>query len=145
MLIAKDKMPQQARAGEHSRGFYLRMAIILGSVLVASRYLEPSRLPVVCVFRLATGLPCLTCGMTRAFHAISLGHFGEAIGYHPLSPIFYGLTVFHCLVACFRFLGWRLHPLTAQEPTRLMVYGSLTLLFTCWVARLFAIAINAMT
>jgi hypothetical protein len=140
MIIAKDKIPKQTQAGEHSGVFYLRMAIILGGVLFTSRYLEPSQLPIICLFRLITGLPCLTSGMTRAFHAISLGHFWEAVGYHPLSPLFYGLTLFHCLVALLRFLGWRRRLLAMQSPVKLMAYGSLTLLFVCWVARLFALA-----
>ncbi|MBU0495866.1 MAG: DUF2752 domain-containing protein [Chloroflexi bacterium] len=140
MIIAKDKIPEQDQTGEHRRAFYLLMAITLGSVLVISRYLEPSRVPVLCFFRLMTGLPCLTCGMTRAFHAISLGYFWEAIEYHPLSPLVYGLMLFHCLVAILRFSGWRFHLLVIRSPGKRMVYVSLTLLFVCWIARLFALA-----
>jgi hypothetical protein len=142
MSTAQNRAFEQDRASEHSRVFYLRMALILGSVLVGSRYLEPARLPVICAFRLVTGLPCLTCGMTRAFHAISLGHFREAVAYHPLSPVFYGLTIFHFIVASSRFLGWRTRLLAIQEPVRLMVRGSLGLLFACWIARLLAILLS---
>ena len=139
MAIVHNGVREQNRASVHSRVFYLRMAITLGSVLVASRYLDPDRLPVICAFRLVTGLPCMTCGMTRAFHAISLGQLGVALEYHPLGPVFYCLTVFYFVFASFRFLGWRVRLLAIQEPVRLMVYGSLGLLFACWMVRLLAV------
>jgi len=78
--------------------------------------------------------------MTRAFHAISLGYFWEAIEYHPLGPLFYGLMLFHCLVAILRFSGWGFRLLVIRSPVKLMAYASLTLLVVCWIARLFALA-----
>ena len=41
---------------------------------------------VLCVFRLATGLPCPGCGMTRSFCAIGKGDIERALIFHPLGP-----------------------------------------------------------
>lgn len=43
--------------------------------------------PILCLFRLVSGVPCAGCGMTRAFVAIANGQVGAAIDYNPLSPV----------------------------------------------------------
>ncbi|HUT59720.1 MAG TPA: DUF2752 domain-containing protein [Phycisphaerae bacterium] len=45
----------------------------------------------LCVLRHLTGLPCLTCGMTRSFCAISRCRFVEALEHHPLGPVVYAV------------------------------------------------------
>jgi hypothetical protein len=55
----------------------------------------------LCVLRHLTGLPCLTCGMTRSFCAISRGRFVEAIEHHPLGPV-----VYVALAAAMLRSGW---------------------------------------
>lgn len=79
----------------------------LSGVLVASRFLNPDQLPGLCLFRMVTGIPCMFCGLTHAFHAISVGQFQEALGYHPLAFVAYGLVVFHFVIACVRALDKR--------------------------------------
>ena len=41
----------------------------------------------ICVLRRTTGLPCPTCGMTRAFYAMGRGAVGEAFAEHALGPL----------------------------------------------------------
>ncbi|MCR5692340.1 MAG: DUF2752 domain-containing protein [Eubacterium sp.] len=41
-----------------------------------------------CPFRLAFGIPCPCCGMTRAVRSACMGHFGQSFHYHPLWPLF---------------------------------------------------------
>lgn len=126
-------MAEQNQTASHSRMFDLVTAVILGGMLLSSRLLEPSRFVNVCLFKRVTGLPCMTCGLTRAFHAISAGDLREAVAYHPLSPFFYGLTLFHFLVASLRLLGWKCRvPRTHSA----MVYATLGMLFVFWVLRL---------
>jgi hypothetical protein len=136
MTVARGRSVGQNQATDRPRSFYLAMAVVLGCVLLASRSLEPPRQINVCLFNLATGLPCMTCGLTRAFHAISLGHLRQALAYHPLSLVLYGLTVFHFLVACLRLLGWRSRLISAPNGVRAMVGGTLGLLFVFWIPRL---------
>ena len=40
--------------------------------------------PISCVFHDVTGLPCLTCGSTRALRAIAAGNFAAAFRLNPL-------------------------------------------------------------
>ena len=37
-----------------------------------------------CLFNRLTGLPCPTCGITRAFFALSQGHLWTALSFQPL-------------------------------------------------------------
>jgi hypothetical protein len=130
------------RVADRPRPFYLAMALALGSALLASRFLEPPQSINVCLFNLVTGLPCMTCGLTRAFHAISLGNLRGALAYHPLSLFLYGLAVSHLLVAVLRLLGWRARLLRTPHPVRAMAAGTLGLLFFSWIPRLLASILN---
>lgn len=40
--------------------------------------------PIACLFRALTGLPCLTCGATRAFVALIGGDLAASLRWHPL-------------------------------------------------------------
>ena len=42
--------------------------------------------PVMCPFRLATGLPCPFCGTTRSLVALGGGDLGESVSLQPLGP-----------------------------------------------------------
>jgi hypothetical protein len=48
----------------------------------------------ICAFYSVTGLPCPGCGLTRAFCAISHGHWGDAWAFNPFGFLWYALTVF---------------------------------------------------
>jgi hypothetical protein len=43
--------------------------------------------PVICPFRLATGLPCPGCGLARSWVALGDGEVGTALDRHPLGPL----------------------------------------------------------
>jgi hypothetical protein len=136
MTVARGWTAGKNQATDRPRSFYLAMAVVLGGVLLASRVLEPPRQINVCLFNLVTGLPCMTCGLTRAFHALSLGHLRQALAYHPLSLILYSVTVFHFLVASLRLLGWRSRLISTPNRVRTMVCRTLGLLFVFWIPRL---------
>jgi hypothetical protein len=53
---------------------------------------------VSCAYKLATGKPCLSCGLTRSFHAFLTGHWQEAIAWNA-----YGATIFSFFVI--QFIG----------------------------------------
>ena len=79
----------------HGLAVVLLAAVFLASFLGADRWrpwpgAEGGREGnTLCVLRHLTGLPCLTCGMTRSFCAISRGRFVEAFEHHPLGPVVY--------------------------------------------------------
>ena len=57
---------------------------VLGAAAVAVLHLD--RLPIlVCLFRAATGIPCLTCGATRAAALLATGDLSGAFAMNPLA------------------------------------------------------------
>ncbi|MBL0312063.1 MAG: DUF2752 domain-containing protein [Holophagaceae bacterium] len=57
------------------------------AILVASFALPAGGFPGIdtCAFHSLTGLPCPSCGLTRAFCSISHGHFRDAWSFNPFS------------------------------------------------------------
>lgn len=49
--------------------------------------------PILCVYRLVTGVPCPGCGLTRGFVAIGHGLPHVALDYNLLAPVLYGWMV----------------------------------------------------
>jgi hypothetical protein len=49
--------------------------------------------PVLCPFRLFTGLPCPGCGLTRSFCAIAQGDLRDAVAFHVLGPALFTALV----------------------------------------------------
>ncbi len=52
-----------------------------------------------CPFHSFTGIPCLTCGMTRSFRFMVHGQFAEALSLNPLGAILCILTMIYVLCA----------------------------------------------
>lgn len=61
------------------------------SFFVTPREIETGRvvLSPPCAFKLLFGRDCPTCGMTRAFAALSHGQWARAVAYNHLSPAIY--------------------------------------------------------
>lgn len=64
--------------------------VLLGvGSLATARLVTPDRVldgPVLCPFRLLTGVLCPTCGMTRSWVHAAHGQWGEAFTQHALGP-----------------------------------------------------------
>lgn len=133
--IAQNGVRQRARL------FYLVMALVLGGILLASRFVEPSGLPNVCLPDMLLGVPCITTGLTRAFNAISLGELHIALAYHPLSLFLYGLMVLHLLLALLRLLGWRARLIKLPNRVQAMIWGTIGLLVLSWIPRVLRLVI----
>ena len=64
----------------------LRLSVT-GLVLLALWYAPKMAELSLCGFRWLTGYPCPLCGMTHALSAMVHGQWGEAVRFHPLSPV----------------------------------------------------------
>ncbi len=65
---------------------WIALACALGAVAVAALGPLARRLPGLlpaCPFKVLTGYPCATCGLTRCCIALSEGHWAEAFHWHP--------------------------------------------------------------
>jgi hypothetical protein len=87
---------------------------IAGSALgcLAVAFVAPAAVedgPVVCPFRLATGLPCPGCGLARSWSALAQGDPSEAFARHPFGPLLLVLAV-AALLAVGRSLIRRARP-----------------------------------
>ena len=76
--------------------------------------------PVLCPFRLLTGLPCPSCGLTRSFCAMASGHLHAAAGFHLFGPALFvallalvPLLVFQAVIG--RRIGWLQRLLHSQR------------------------------
>ena len=103
LLLPADPAPRHARRGDEQDGsndvLTLRAktgalplgAIFLGIGAVAAlavAVLHLDRLPfLVCLFHAATGIPCLTCGATRALADLAAGDVRGALAMNPLATL----------------------------------------------------------
>jgi hypothetical protein len=68
--------------------------------LAAIRIVPPGLTDVYqCPFRFITGIPCLTCGMTRSFRHLVYGRFSEAFSLNPLGTLFGFFTILYVVYA----------------------------------------------
>ena len=61
------------------------MAGILLLLIVARNYERLPWKPPPCTFRTLTGIPCVSCGGTHAFQALSRGQIVKALHFNPLA------------------------------------------------------------
>jgi len=89
-------MMKKREAGE------LEFGIIYGTIaLVAvglARVLPLTKLAPACLFRSLTGVPCPTCGTTRALMHFSRGEMAMAISENPLFVLFLTLALLYFFV-----------------------------------------------
>ena len=79
------------RAGiANPRSLGLAVSVLLGAIILASIYCDCAAQKLsFCLFHSITGLPCPSCGMTRAFIAIGNGDIISAISFNPASILVY--------------------------------------------------------
>jgi hypothetical protein len=92
---------------ESRNSFYwprlLALTLLIGSLLLpllAFDWVTSPQALVLCPLRAVTGIPCPSCGLTRALAHLERGHLAEALKFHPFSPLilFLALTLFILLL-----------------------------------------------
>jgi hypothetical protein len=79
-------MTARAERGGLPLGAILLGIASLGGLAIALLHLD--RLPLfVCLFRAATGIPCMTCGATRAAARLVAGDIMGALAMNPLATV----------------------------------------------------------
>jgi hypothetical protein len=87
-----------------------------------------------CIFREATGLPCLTCGGTRCIAELSSFHIAKAFLFNPLIMVFtLAIIVFSFLVGLGLILKRRLVIKLNKREARLMRLLAVVLVAANWV------------
>lgn len=76
----------------------LGLAAAAGALLAGGAVVPLDSPFLFCPFRAATGLPCLTCGCTHAFHHFVRGEIADAFVSSPLG--------FLLAVACVLYVAW---------------------------------------
>ncbi len=114
-----------------ARGFHLRADALLAlaaGCACAAAMLDPAAVvdgPVVCPFRLATGLPCPGCGSVRAWTAAAHGDAAAALAFNPFATITFAavvvLVAWRLVAGITRIRRPDLGRLAASVPTRAFV------------------------
>ncbi len=85
---------------ESRNSFYwprlLALALLAGSLLLpllAFDWVTSPQSLVLCPLRAVTGIPCPSCGLTRALAHLERGHWAEALKFHPFSPLLFLLAL----------------------------------------------------
>jgi hypothetical protein len=85
---------------ESRNSFYwprlLALALLAGSLLLpllAYDWVTSPQSIVLCPLRAVTGIPCPSCGLTRAIAHLERGHWAEALKFHPFSPLLFLLAL----------------------------------------------------
>jgi hypothetical protein len=78
---------------------------LLGAVVVPLHWIEVG--PLLCPFRLLTGLPCPGCGMARSVVALAHGDLQGSLFYHPLGFVVVAVGVMLVAADSMHFLRRR--------------------------------------
>jgi len=119
-------------------------AFAAGAAVLAASALLPlpaangriAGIPDFCLFYRITGLPCPSCGLTRAFVCIGHGELQQSLHWHPIGWVVYGAVVLITLRAGATMLSGRpVLPLSGAA-TRALGWVSVCVLIVVGLARI---------
>ena len=113
-----------------------RRALHLGVATVASVLLFFEIIPWRCPFALITGVPCPTCGFTRAIRALTHGDLRAAFHFHPLWPAIVLVLIGIVVTEAVRYLRDGTFGGYPKNKTLYRVaFGVAVATFVVWIAR----------
>jgi len=132
--------PPELRLGTIDRRYRsLGVSLSASAVIGLSIALNGPPLPFPgCLFRLITGLPCPSCGLTHAFIALGHGRVSEAFLDNIMSPLLFVTLIGVLGVSVYESLAGRylLQPLWTRVKNKVLV-GVLILAGLSWAWNLF--------
>lgn len=81
------------------------LVICSAGLLLLAGFFPFGKLPPLCTFKHLTGLPCLTCGMTRSWVSMVHGDVAQALAWNPVGAALCVLTLLWCLYLIGRLAG----------------------------------------
>jgi hypothetical protein len=108
----------------------LGLAAVAGALLLAGAVIPLDAPFLFCPFRAATGLPCLTCGCTHAFHFLVRGQAAAAFSSSPLGAVLAIACAAHLVLTLLRLCGLPFAPLV--QPTRAVRWTAAAALAANW-------------
>lgn len=103
---------------------------LLASALISPAGVESG--PILCPFRLLTGIPCPACGLTRSWVHLAHGDLATSLSSHPVGPALMALTMLAAVAAsAYAVTGrWLVRPRLLLGA--LVVLGIATGVFGVW-------------
>ncbi len=99
---------------ESRHSFYwprlLALALLAGVLLLpllAFDWVTKPDSQVLCPLRAVTGIPCPSCGLTRALAHLERGHWAEAVRFHPFAPFVFLLVLALAIMLIFELATGR--------------------------------------
>lgn len=134
-------MPDSAHTAPLDRHLLVGRHIWVGTtalaVLVAAYVYAPfvHDGPVLCPSHGVLGIPCPSCGLTRAFCSLSQFDIGSAVKHHALSPLLFAATLAMPFVCLYELVRGRLSWVHSMLRSRRVAWGFAALLCVYHVAR----------
>jgi hypothetical protein len=120
-------------------GALLFLALFVIGLSVAMPFLQDKGLwlTVPCWFKRVTGLPCLTCGMTRSFSLAAHGQWYEAFRMHLLGPVLFVPTCGALIYLAVSLVGgFRVRLNLSLRARRAVFWSVLGAFTTCWMIKI---------
>jgi len=90
-----------------------------------------------CVFEKVTGLPCLTCGLTRSFAFTAHGRLDQAFGMHLLGPpLFFAIGAISLYLSASLATGLRVRYRLSPLARKVGFWILLAVFVACWIIKL---------
>ncbi|HEX7503563.1 MAG TPA: DUF2752 domain-containing protein [Acidobacteriota bacterium] len=119
---------------ESRNSFYwprlLALGLLAGTLLLpllAFNWVTRPGTLVLCPLRAVTGVPCPSCGLTRALAHLERGHWADAVRFHPFAPLVFLLVLALAVMLAFELATHRAiigNPLRERRDVYL-VFGGL--------------------
>jgi hypothetical protein len=107
----------------------LALGLLAGTLLLpllAFDWVTASGSLVLCPLRAVTGIPCPSCGLTRALAHLERGHWADAVRFHPFSPLVFLLVLALVVMLVFELVTHRAvigNPLRDRRDVWLVLAG----------------------